>query len=64
MSALPVNTGTAQESDKRETMHFSFRFAPYENPEIAVTVNIRTVIPHPMPQWWQNTYTVTTTIPH
>lgn len=33
-------TGTAQESDKRGNHAFFVSFAPYENPEIAVTVNI------------------------
>ncbi len=33
-------TGTAQESDKRGNHAFFISFAPYENPEIAVTVNI------------------------
>lgn len=33
-------TGTAQESKKRGNHAFFISFAPYENPEIAVTVNI------------------------
>lgn len=33
-------TGTAQESNKRGNHAFFISFAPYENPEIAVTVNI------------------------
>ncbi len=33
-------TGTAQESEKRGNHAFFISFAPYENPEIAVTVNI------------------------
>lgn len=33
-------TGTAQESEKRGNHAFFISFAPYENPEIAITVNI------------------------
>ena len=33
-------TGTAQESEKRGNHAFFISFAPYENPEIVVTVNI------------------------
>ena len=38
--SIAGKTGTAQESDKRGNHAFFVSFAPYENPEIAVTVNI------------------------
>ena len=63
--SIAGKTGTAQESDKRGNHAFSFPSRLMRTLRLPSPSTFRTVIPHPMPQWWQNTYTVTTTtIPH